>query len=418
VALEDIKAMPGKDPDPNQLGFYARVPIRRPRAVSFAGAAPGAPIGVGIEAMEIFQSVQGNDNSVPMIAMKPTMVRLYLDPTSVTSSVNLRGELVWQTSPTGPKSYLPAINELKLDPAAAQPMANRRRNMRQTLNFRLPDDAIRAGKIYLEVCRLTQTGGADQPFNGTTELQADFVAAPPIRVRCVGLRYRDSNSGTTFTPGAVHFSYFRSFLHRAYPVPDVIWSQIVVDADFSAPFSTSTPVRANAQIAAIRNSEINSGTDPRTHYFGLVDDANGQNFMRGLASGIPQVPQPDTVASGPCGVPNGFAGDNDLSYADWYGAHELGHTFGRFHPGFPVGAQDASDPTFPYANGQLSDADGKFIGYDMGDPALGLDMKVLDGIEHHDVMTYADRQWVSAYTFEAIRQRLFDEDVQFAPAMV
>ena len=32
---------------------------------------------------------------------------------------------------------------------------------------------------------------------------------------------------------------------------------------------------------------------------------------------------------------------------------------------------------------------------------------------HHDVMTYADRQWVSAYTFEAIRQRLADEDAQF-----
>ena len=54
----------------------------------------------------------------------------------------------------------------------------------------------------------------------------------------------------------------------------------------------------------------------------------------------------------------------------------------------------------------------------MGDPALGLEMKVLDGTEHHDVMTYADRQWVSAYTFEAIRTRLFDEDVQFAPATV
>ena len=30
---------------------------------------------------------------------------------------------------------------------------------------------------------------------------------------------------------------------------------------------------------------VQQGTDRRTHYFGLVDDAGGANFMRGLASG-------------------------------------------------------------------------------------------------------------------------------------
>ena len=391
---------------------YDRVPVRRPRRIEYAA---GAVQGVGVEAIEICQSVQGDDNSVALVALKPTLVRVYLDQSSVANSVRLRGELVWRTTANGPDSYLPAINEITLDPGDGQSLRAKRTNLRHSLNFRLPEAALRPGTLYLDVIRLTQTGGRDQPCSGVTSITAEFLPAPPMRVRCIGLRYRDSSTGQTFTPDAIHFAYLRSWLRRAYPVPDVIWSQIVLDADFEAPFQQATPILANAQLAAIRNSEINSGTDPRTHFYGLVDDANGVHFMRGRASGIPDVPQPDTVASGPCGIPNGFAGDTDLSYADWYGAHELGHTFGRYHPGYPIGSQDASDPTFPYANGQISNTDGKYVGYDMGDPALGLEPRVLDGTTHHDVMTYAPRQWVSAYTYEAIRQRLAAEDRHFAP---
>ena len=397
---------------PGRWSVYDRVPVRRPRRIEYAA---GPEQGVQVEAIEICQSVQGDDNSVALVAMKPTLVRVYLDQSSVENSVRLRGELVWRTTATGPVSYLPAINEITLNPAENSSLRTKRTNLRHSLNFRLPEAAVRGGLLHLDLKRLTQTGGQDQPFAGETSVTADFLPVPPMRVRCIGLRYRDSSTGQSFTPDSIHFAYLRSWLRRAYPVPDVIWSQIVVDADFAAPFHATTAILANAQLAAIRNSEINSGTDPRTHYYGLVDDANGVHFMRGRASGIPQVPQPDTVASGPCGIPNGFAGDDDLSYADWYGAHELGHTYGRYHPGYPIGSQDASDPTFPYANGQISNADGKYVGYDMGDPELGLEMRVLDGTTHHDVMTYARRQWVSAYTYEAIRQRLAAEDRQFAP---
>lgn len=400
-------------PPTQEPSIYEKVPTRRPRAVRFAGLASG----VLVKKIEICQSVQASDNSVPLVALKQTMVRVYLDETTVTAAVRLRGELCLRSSPTGPAAYLASINEVRLDPAEPVDIDDKRDNLRLSLNFNLPQDMIRPGDLHITLNRLMQNGGDDQPFNGEAEFQSVFHAAPPIRVRCIGLRYTDAQHGTVYSPEAVHFDYFRSFLARAYPVAEVIWSQIVVDADFAPPFAGSAAVLANAQIAALRNSEINAGMDPRTHYYGLVDDANGRHFMRGRASGIPSGPQPDTVASGPCGVPNGFAGDNDLSYADWYGAHELGHTFGRFHPGFPSGQQDASDQQFPYANGQISDADRKYVGYDVGDPALGLEAKVLNGTQHHDVMTYASRQWVSAYTFEAIRLRLADEDTAFAPAV-
>ena len=135
--------------------------------------------------------------------------------------------------------------------------------------------------------------------------------------------------------------------------------------------------------------------------------------MRGCASDVPDHPAPDTVASGPAG-PDSWGWDNDGSYADWYTGHELGHTFGRAHPGFCNG-NSADDPQFPYPNGQISGNDGAFVGFDVGDPALGVPMAVVPGQVWHDVMTYCDRQWLCAYTFDGIRTRLSQEDQQFAP---
>lgn len=395
---------------------YAAAPVLRPQAVKFSGAGPG---GISIQGIEVCQSIQTVDNAVALIANKPTIVRVYLDKSSLAKPVEVRGEITVRTTSTGPATYVAAINNLRLDPQDGASLLDKREGMARSLNFRLPGDLAKPGSVIIEINRVTQTGGDDQPLTGNRTATIAFVAAPPLRIRCIGLRYRDAATGQTHTPDATHFAYLRSYLERAYPVPSVEWSHIVVDADFAAPFSDDTVVDANMQVAAIRSADVSAGTDPRTHYFGLVDDANGTNFMRGRAMGIPTMPQPDTVASGPCGVPKkGFGGDHDLSYADWYGAHELGHTFGRPHPGFPVGEQDASDPDFPYQDGQLSNADRKYVGYDLGDASIGASLQALPGTTYHDVMTYADRQWVSAHTFEAIRIRLKDEDAQFAPAIV
>ena len=159
---------------------YERAPVRRPRPVEFAGMAAA---GVRVTALEICQSVQGRDNSVTLIAMKPTLVRLYLDETSITASARLRAELCWRNSPTGPASYLPSANELKLDPAAPVPEDDKRDDLRHTLNFHLPEQAIRTGTLHVQLNRLIQNGGQDQPFSGDTALTAEFHGAPPFWIR-------------------------------------------------------------------------------------------------------------------------------------------------------------------------------------------------------------------------------------------
>ena len=361
--------------------------------------------------VEVVQCVQDLQNSVPLIAGKTTIVRVYLDPASVSAAGQVTGEIAWSRG--GGDTFLPAMNSVRLNPSAPDNLKDQREALEKSLNFRLPAAAIAAGRLSLRITRIFPPGSADLPVVPFNIAPVTFSAAPPLRIRVIGLRYRVGT--TTVSPAAVHFSFLRSFLQRAYPVAAVEWSHIVVDADFPAPFNNDTVDLCNAQIAALRSREVSSGVDPRTHYYGLVNDNGGQNFMRGKAFAIPGTAQPDTVASGPGGVPNGFAGDRDKSYADWYGAHELGHTFGRFHPGFPVGQQDASDAQFPYADGCLSSPDDKYVGVDTGDHELDLPAAALPGLTYHDVMTYADNQWLSAYTYQAILARLLEEDALGPP---
>jgi hypothetical protein len=340
------------------------------------------------------------------------------------------------------------MNRVRMNPANPPRIDEQRFDIDQSINFRLPDEAIAAGDLELRLSRVMVPGGPDIPLAPQPAIRLTFRPAPPLRIRVVGLRYRNrANPPATVTPDAVHFNALKSYLLRAYPVSALEWSQIVIDGDarltvpFDPPDRRATAMFVNAQLSALRASEVfgvnlsgaeTARIDPRTHYYGLVDvdGKNGArvNFLRGRADYNEQTKEFQMVASGPCGVPKTnnwvlYGWDTDMSFADWYGAHELGHTFQRRHPGFPpydpIGRtgqpKDPDETGFPYPHGLISTPDNMFVGFDIGDPALGLPMRALPGNTYHDVMTYADNQWLSAHTYEGIHERLLLEDELFAP---
>lgn len=134
--------------------------------------------------------------------------------------------------------------------------------------------------------------------------------------------------------------------------------------------------------------------------------------MRGCAAGIPQTPDPATVASGPTGSGT-WNWDTDGSYGDWYTGHELGHTYGRFHIGSGCG-ESADDPNYPFPHGQIANPDDAFVGLDVGDPAHAIPLAALPGVQWHDVMSYCVTQWLSSYTYAHIHDRLVAENAMAA----
>lgn len=374
-------------------------------------AAAGPAPAVVVDAVEVTQAVQDLNHSVPLVAGKATVVRVYLSRPAA-PGLTVRGEITVRRSPADTPSTVSSLGTVFLDPAQAGKVAVCRNDADLSLNFRLPDARTTPGQLTVDVTTVVDTAtGQAVPLSGSTSLTVWFQASPPLRVRILGLRYRFGTPPAVHTPRALDFAALLSWLRRAYPVDQVISSAAVVDvsADEAAEFSCGD---VNAQLAALRALDISAGADLRTHYYGLVADDGF--YMRGCASGIPAVPDPATVASGPAGAAD-FGWDFDGTYGDWYGAHELGHTFGRRHPGF-CGETPDDLPNYPFAQGCIADATHQFVGFDVGDPALGLPMAALPGLQWHDVMTYCDFQWLSPYTYQGVRNRLIAEDALGPPA--
>jgi hypothetical protein len=373
------------------------------------GVFEAVPAGrLSVDGIEVVQVVQDMSHSVPLIAGKATVVRLYLSRPEG-SLVNVRGEISVRRTPSGTPQNVPSLDTARVTPTQNGLLRAKREDLRLSLNFRLPASLTTAGRIFVGVSSLTDAATGERiPCSNCAQqsLEVKFVEAAPLRVRLFRMRYRTDAAPDGHLPSARDVALLKSWLGRAYPVSRVVFSQATVDTDIRPPFNDNTYNRPNAQLTAIRNLDITNGADQRTHYYGMVSDEG--EFMRGGASAIPHSPDPKAVASGPTGVP-GPGWDTDGSYGDWYGGHELAHTFGRRHPGFCNG-NSANDSNFPFDSGQISDDDGAFVGFDVGDPALGIPMKALPGHIWHDVMTYCARQWMSSYTYNGIRRRLLAED--------
>jgi hypothetical protein len=377
-------------------------------------AAAAAPAALTFDGLEVTQAIQDMAHSVPLVAHKATVVRVYLGTQSSTP-ITVRGVLQVKANVAGATwVQVPSIKPVPLNPAENGHLRLKRETIDKSLNFLLPPAVTAAGSwtvVLWRVQRLTPPATYLNVPPGANRI-VTYHATPPLRVRVLGVRYQDSTHGPTQShePAVKDFVLIRSWLGRAYPIATVVWSQTVVDGPNTWPFDA---IQNNAFIRAVRMQDVQHGTDHRTHYFGLVDDAGRTqdpptgNFMRGRASGVPTgAPDPSTVASGPTGSST-WGWDFDGSYGDWYTGHELGHTFGRLHAEF-CGATGGGP--YPYPNGQISPDDGSFVGLDVGDTANALPMQALPGVVWHDLMTYCSFQWLSSFTYRGIRDRLVAED--------
>jgi hypothetical protein len=356
-----------------------------------------------LDATEVTQAVQHLSQAVPLIAGKRTVVRLYLSYYGPTA-IAVRGQISVRRSPSDPAITVSSLNATTLDPGEAGQIAPKRKNAAGSLNFLLPGTHTAEGPLVIAGIDITNatTGAAIAP-GGQVRPALWFHASPPLRVRLIGMRYVQGSPPVTYVPSTRDFDLIVSWLGRAYPVGQVVSSTVIVDANAAPPFSCGD---VNAQIAAIRALDVAAGTDSRTHYYGVASDSGF--FMRGC-SAVPATPTPSAVGCGPTGS-GSYGWDFDGSYGDWYTGHELGHTFGRVHPGFC--GETADDLTnYPYENGQLGGSDASYAGFDVGDDTNGLPMAALPGTQWHDVMTYCDFQWISAYTYQGIRLRLLAENV-------
>jgi len=406
-------------------------------SITFAEIAKGTKFVV--TGLEITQAIQTLANSVPLIADKRTVARLYLRVDGPTTSIaNVSADLTGhrpgtppmlpqEVGPPLPPANLRSTNSITVD--SSTDITGDRRDITASLNFDLPPGWISEGQLYLQVARIYIDGvPSTLPCVGCENVNVfgfpkfvRFEESAPVRLKTWTVPYVMKVGGvdTTFLPSALDLDFFESWIARAYPTSSVISTRGTTKGFIGVPDQDFDAGDVNSRLFWTWFSDILGGTtDPRTKYYGITSDV-GQ-FMRGLADGIP-----GTVASGPAGVPGGpnSAGssgggwDTDActgavtglcaTYGDYYGGHEVAHLYGRKHPGF-CGGNSKDDDDYPYPGGFIGGGALREFGFDLGDAGRGIPRRIYPPDVWTDVMTYCSNEWISDYTYLGILDNLRD----------
>ena len=346
-ALQELDVVAGETPTRAEVRY-----TRRP------------PFDLSIGGVTITQSVQRPDNSIPLVAGKPGLLRVAV----LANEANLESATVRVRLASGAALLL---DTTLARPVPGVPRSHLEDDLSATWNLFVHGDLLRPGvTLAVEVDgddRIAELNEANNrhPASGATAL--DVRTVPPLAMRIVPITH--AASGLTGDPSSALASL--DFVRRLYPIGELT-------AAVHAPIVTSAPALQSddrngawsqilSELAALRVAESASET-----YFGVLRTpyANG---VAGLAT---------------IGEPVALGWDGRGRPTESIVAHELGHTWGRLHS--PCGRPAEVDANFPNASGATG--------------ALGVD--VVEGSLHlptsPDIMGYCNAPWIGDYTYEGV----------------
>jgi hypothetical protein len=339
----------------------------------------------------VTQGVQDLNNSVRLVKNKRTFVRFHVHSTS-----GAHPTFAMLSVQRGGSSTV-------LFPINSGTVSARTSPDRGTLNhaflFELPS-GFREGAVSLTAYlnplipffRPNRSPLETSYGNNSISTSVSFETVPDVDLVIYRVGYKVG--GTTYYPPTSHRDQLIHWMERAYPANDLdVWLRSVyygngsvnTDGDLTTP--SCGQVNSLLLAKKVWDFITFSGIPWEAHYYGMVSDSAG--FMRGCAMDIPSY-----VASGPTGTGT-WGWDFDGSYGDWYGGHELGHTYGRGHANY-CGA--GGGPSYPYTSGRISPSL-------TGNTALyGFDISTREIYEPDwkDLMTYCDYEWPSDFTYEGL----------------
>jgi hypothetical protein len=318
------------------------------------------------------------DNSIRMVARKPTIVRLYVDydaSSGLPVIASLSGELV--VGPAGASAPLPPVAPI----TPRRDSTIDRGNRRHTLNFVIPEaSCVGTVDITATVFDAADRTQQSAPFAATIV----FEQLPSLPVLAVGVNYTGpdvvagSSPADLAAPLQADFVTTLAFTEAVYPIPEaVITSYLTVDYDKPT------------------ISDISNGCDKFDDLRDAVAEMRGDSddVVYGLYNvGV------DTGSVGGCG--GGGAGVGRLG-GQATAAHEIGHALGRKHAPCDNVTRCATpldtDDDYPVYVGYDSDSIGEY-GVDPRDT----NANVVSPASFHDFMGYSGSKWISPYTYKAL----------------
>ena len=365
------------------------------------------------DGLEVTQAIQNLANNAPLVAGKPTYVRAYGKQLSGPNAPNVEVRLTGIKNDVPlPGSPLQPINGVR---ALTTGAGFDRARLNDGWYFLLPASWITAGNISLQlVVDPRQIHTDPNRTNNTLARTVNFQNQPPVCVWTVPVRTHTPMPSTTDP----NFWSMVSHFNRRWPVPDT-WVfrdtepveelQVCWYGPFPYPCYgpyeledgwsiTNGPPDRDKVIVSLWGRALLSfnpdACDDRgapVHFMGMVHPNANNGGASGYASTISNQSWVQLPSHTPNPVPTGW---NQLR-AGSVMAQELAHNHGRKHVN--CGSPDNIDNSYPYPGCQIAN-----VG---ADSYYGFDTTTLQPIrpnETADFMSYANRSWVSDYTWRAL----------------
>jgi hypothetical protein len=350
--------------------------------VNFWLATPPPGLNLAIEAIQVQQVVQTFGGSVPAIAGRAGLLRVFVrasEPNAARPSVLVKlydgAELLVATTLAAPADSVPTSVDEGL--------------LGASWNYELPATLMKPGlRVLAEVDPgkvIAESIETDNlyPSSGIP-LALDVRPVAPLSIRLVPVM--QSVNGLTGDVTPANAPEYAAAAYGLLPVD-------VLSLDVRTPYATSAPALqpndANGAWLQVL-SELNAlraADGSLAHYYGVVKVP----YTAGVV-GISYLPS--FVA----------LGTDNLPKAAFTMVHELGHNFGRLHsPSCGAGGYDAN---YPYPGGVIG-----VYGYDSRTGTLR------DPVTP-DIMGYCDNRWISDYTYMGILSFRASQEGTFTAAVL
>ncbi|MDM5179888.1 hypothetical protein PO883_22100 [Massilia sp. DJPM01] len=320
------------------------------------------------------------DNSIRLVADKPTAVRLYVDY-DANSGLAPIPSLTGTLDVSGPGGTVTLTPLAPIVPRRDAQIA--RGQAGHTLIFIIPQERS-VGTVTLRA-RVASAFDPTQ-FSSRFERTLDFEAIPALPVMAVGINYTGPDINDGATPASLAAPVLADFVNtvmtteKLFPIPQVsITSFVSMDYDNDI------------------ESDINEGCDKFDDLLDAVAEMRGdsEDIVLGLYN--------TGVRTGSVGGCGGGAAAVARTGRGATVAHELGHALGRQHAPCDNVTRCANplntDAAYPRYSGYDSDSIGEF-GIDTNDGS------VKDPANAHDIMGYSGNKWISPYTYKALLSRI------------
>jgi len=345
-----------------------------------------AMIDLVLNQVEITQSVQNGAGSVPFVANRPAVARVYVTVSGVTEASNV----IVEASATRNGVPLPG-SPRRSDPRTVTTSVSRG-NYASSFNLALPAEWL-SGSVRLSIVvdpdnRITEVNETNNSRTQTLE----FLAVPRLDLTIVPVQYTHTPNGRTYP--APTRDTVSDWVMRAYPIPGI-------NVRLRAPVAFTGDLRRGDEwerlLDLITDVKLSDGAPSSRVYYGLIPIASGSD--RWFSSGIAGIGWVGLRAS----VGLDLTGSSDA--AGRLAAHEIGHNLGRFHA--PCGVSGDPRQPFPYPNASI------------GPGVYGLDIsqaRVWSPVapdDTKDLMSYCQPQWVSDFTYQGLlnNQRIYGASV-------